>query len=256
MCSAAQFRSSRPEIASFPSLPMSGSGSQTDPRPGGTVLSLGVSPWQRAAVSSPAGGTAPVYSSPIISGMPPLPEPVAALEHVSVPPPGVSMGAVGVRTVGGLGHVTGVTVPGVGGGVVPVTVASGPVPVIAGIVPPPAEALEREKDSRQSKRQRMIRAEEKEQEDDETLERLSRFLLCIGLFGLPLVHFVQVWYFSREMLDKNSNWFVRRNAFFALFCGTVEFLAVMSWFIVFQAMSERFDALNIIKSRLSLANLT
>lgn len=238
---------------------MSGPEPQARSRPAGTVLSLGVSPWQRAAVSSPAGGAPPTYGSPTIPVIPILPEPIAALDHVPGPPTGLNVGPVGVRTTGQIASVpgvTGVTVPGVGGGVVPVTVGPGPVPVVAGIVPPPAEALEREKDSRDKKRQQMINAEKIELAEDQSLEKVSRMLLLIGLFGLPLVHFIQVLYFSREILDKNSNWYVRRNAIFALFCGSVELLVALAWFVLFQAMSDRFDALSILNAGFSLANLS
>jgi hypothetical protein len=126
---------------------------------------------------------------------------------------------------------------------------------------PDAEAVPRKEDkeraarSRKETRQRLSRAEERLLVEDKELIELSRRYLIIGLFGLPVIHFVLVWYFAGELMDKNSNWYVKRNARMALLCGCVEMVVFVAWVVAYQLRADRFHALSVLTPSVSLANL-
>lgn len=218
---------------------MTSDGPLRDEQPAASVLTLGVSPWMRhadAPAASPTGAPLPVVqAAPAVQT---LPDPAAGATVAPTEP--VSLAAA---------VASGVVLP------TPVTIAAGPAAPVA-VVVPTKEAKVRAATAREETRQRINIAEERLHVEDEKYIRLSRFLLVVGLFGLPAVHFMQVWYFAREMLDKNSNWFVRRNAFLALLVGSVELVVFVAWIVLYQTRSANFDALNILTSNISLANLT
>lgn len=85
---------------------------------------------------------------------------------------------------------------------------------------------------------------------------LSFRLLLLGLFGLPLVHFVEVWYFKKELADSSADYFVRRNVFAAMFFGTLQVCIFIIWEVVYHTLRERFKSLSILNGNISLEFLT
>lgn len=122
---------------------------------------------------------------------------------------------------------------------------------------PTKEAKELAARSRKESRQRVANAEEKTREEDRELIELSKRYLIIGMFGLPVVHFVLVWYFSHELRDSNANWYVKRNARMALLFGCVESILFFAWVAVYQLRNDNspLSILSVLRPKLSLANL-
>jgi Presenilin enhancer-2 subunit of gamma secretase len=119
---------------------------------------------------------------------------------------------------------------------------------------PTKEAKEREDRARKASRLRVEQRDLALTRRDDDLVRLSRKMLIIGVFCLPLVHFVQVWYFSKELQDSNANFFVRRHVYMAIICGTLQTAIAITWFVVFQKMRDTFEPINILNSNFPIVS--
>lgn len=197
------------------------------------MLTLGVSPWMRPSevpAATPAGGAATSVSN--MPPMRPLAEPI-----VSVAAPASAKKSVG--------NVLG-----------PAAGAFASVTGMKRDIVPTKEAKERAAKTRKETRQRITSAEERLLVEDEELIELSKRYLIIGMFGLPVIHFVLVWYFSQELVDSNSNWYVKRNARMALLFGCIESILFIAWVTIYQLRKDQFEMLSVLRPSLSLANLT
>lgn len=124
----------------------------------------------------------------------------------------------------------------------------------ASVIPTKEEKESKEK-ARIISRELIEKKARADAKQDENLERLSRYLLYLGLCFLPLVHFVEVCYFARELRDANANFFVRRNACLAAIFGVLQVLLGLAWIIAFQVMSDRLQAVNILNANVKYDRL-
>lgn len=120
---------------------------------------------------------------------------------------------------------------------------------------PTKEEKENIEKARLMDRERVEEQSRADEEIDNSLRNLSNRLFLLGLFGLPLVHFLVVWYFYRELRDANANFFVRRNVFLALFFGIFQLVVGLAWVVCFQVMPERFEGLNILHANIKYDRL-
>lgn len=248
----------------------------TEP-PTASVLTLGLSPWLRHADGVGVGGSSGVSgSSGGGGGVGSFGLSVISGESGGGGGGGASGSALGVVTSGDIlgvsSGVGGASSGGVGsvvlehpgaipimvGADVAVGVGSGTAGADAddGVLVPTKEAMERAARSRKENRQRVAQAEMDTRREDRELIGLSKRYLIIGMFGLPVVHFVLVWYFSNELRDSNANWYVKRNARMALLFGCLESMLFFAWVAVYQLRADELGSLSVLRSKLSLANLT
>lgn len=130
---------------------------------------------------------------------------------------------------------------------------------LAGSMPKPVPTKEAKRRARKVREDRRLEISIEENEifdEDAKSQALSFRLLLLGLFGLPLVHFVEVWYFKKELADSSENYYVRRNVFAAMFFGTLQVCVFIAWEVVYHTMREKLKLLSILNGNISLEHLT
>lgn len=98
------------------------------------------------------------------------------------------------------------------------------------------------KEYRVAERKRRAADQElKEQEiarwEEENLPR-CRLFFYIGCFGLPLLHFVSVYYYLRQLRDQDPNFKIKKYVYLSLLVGIIQVFVWILWIVVFQLLRD------------------
>lgn len=91
------------------------------------------------------------------------------------------------------------------------------------------------------RKRRAADQEVKEQElarwEEENLPR-CRYFFYIGCFGLPLLHFVSVYYYLRQLRHHDPNFKIRKYVYLSLLVGIIQVFVWILWIVVFQLLRD------------------
>lgn len=108
----------------------------------------------------------------------------------------------------------------------------------------------KEKEQRFQKHQEIERTAG--EQENASLER-CRFYFYVGCFGLPLLHFVNVAYFMKDLRSASGAFRIRKWIWLSLIIGLVESFLWILWFVVFQLLKDDdLQSVNILRSNLKV----
>lgn len=97
---------------------------------------------------------------------------------------------------------------------------------------------EKELGARRAKRDRKAEHEIAAGEKKELNLRMARWYFFVGCFGLPLVHFVSVLYFSRELKGHSGDFQIKRYIYLSLIVAIIETFIWILWVVLFYLLND------------------